>query len=309
MIKQGIKNYFKSLKYFFTPLGTMFLGMMLGFSILLPGIVNAASDMITAVKQLADNIDLDVNSMFNQLWDSVKALGWESPLEAIKTMFTSQWLNEELTKILASILGTDFDTFKNQLVDIVKDFGAQVTVNIAIFIFFWILGFATGFSLVKFLIRRDIARRSLFKLVLANVLNSLLSSALVVLSLWLFTLWEYSIIISLILLLILVGIFALLEAYLIHGFKKIKLKDTVNAKNAGLYMLSNLIIFVISICLTLIAVAINKILGLFVGLSLVVIAFIVIELNAEAFVKSKADAALKNDMHTDEVPADTASHK
>ncbi len=34
MIKQGIKNYFKSLKYFFTPLGTMFLGMMLGFSIL-----------------------------------------------------------------------------------------------------------------------------------------------------------------------------------------------------------------------------------------------------------------------------------
>ena len=69
------------------------------------------------------------------------------------------------------------ETPENQLVDIVKDFGAQVTVNIAIFIFFWILGFATGFSLVKFLIRRDIARRSLFKLVLANVLNSLALSA------------------------------------------------------------------------------------------------------------------------------------
>lgn len=94
--------------------------------------------------------------------------------------------------------------------------------------------------------------------------------------------------------LLLVGVFALFEAYLIHGFKKIKLKKIVNAKNAGLYMLTNLLIFIISICMTVVAVAINVFTGLFVGLALVVIAFIVIELNAEAYVKAKASEVAKS---------------
>ncbi len=30
MIKQSIVNFFKNLKYFFTPLGTLFLGLIFG---------------------------------------------------------------------------------------------------------------------------------------------------------------------------------------------------------------------------------------------------------------------------------------
>lgn len=294
MVKQGIKNYFKSLKYFFTPLGTMFLGMMIGFSILLPGIFSAASQLIDSLKQIANNVNLDFNKLINDLWNAVKSLDWNSPSNALSTLFSSQWLNDVLNKILESALGTDFQSFNLQVSTIVDTFIAQVASCVILFVMFWIIGFSSGFTLVKFLIRRDIARRSLFKLLLANFLNSALTSAMVFLSLWLFTLWEYSIIISLIIMLLLVGVFALFEAYLIHGFKKIKLKKIVNAKNAGLYMLTNLLIFIISICMTVVAVAINVFTGLFVGLALVVIAFIVIELNAEAYVKAKASEVAKS---------------
>ena len=49
MIKQGLKNYFKSLRHFFTPLGTMFLGIMLGLSV-------AAADTVTAASALTEGI-------------------------------------------------------------------------------------------------------------------------------------------------------------------------------------------------------------------------------------------------------------
>ena len=36
MIKQGIINFFKKLKYFFTPLGALALGLIFGLSVAIP---------------------------------------------------------------------------------------------------------------------------------------------------------------------------------------------------------------------------------------------------------------------------------
>ena len=36
MIKNGLKSFFKSLKYFFTPFGTLALGVILGLSVAIP---------------------------------------------------------------------------------------------------------------------------------------------------------------------------------------------------------------------------------------------------------------------------------
>lgn len=285
MIKQGIKNYLSSLKYFFTPLGTMFLGMMIGFSILLPGIAGAITELFDGIKELALNVNLDFGTLIDNLWTAVRAIDWDNPVEAIQTLLSAEWINEILTQELQAILGTDFETFNVQITELVSNFTEAVSANLIVFFVFWALGFISGFFLVKFQVRKNIAKRSLWKLILATFINSILTTVFVIAAAVLFAIWGWSVFISTVLLILLLAIIALLEAYIIHGRGKIPLKKIVNLKNAGLYALTNIIILGISACLTVIACLINSLMGLFVGLALTEIAVIVVNLNAEAYVK------------------------
>ena len=285
MLKQGLTNYFKSLKYFFTPLGTMFLGIMLGLSVFIPGVISSASVMVDSIGALAQNVNLDFDVLLDNVWSAVRSLNWnEQPVESVQTMLSAEWLNGVLTQSLNTILGTDYETFVVEIADIVNSFLQTVTVNVAVFFVFWVLGFIAGFALIRFLIRRNIARRSLWKFILAYFLNSLLTAVFVIAGVFVFALWKYSVIIMVVLALVLIGILALVQAYLLYACKKIKFSSIVNLKNVGLYTLTNLIIFAISICVTLVAVAVNNLMGIFVGLGFVTIANIVIDLNAESYV-------------------------
>lgn len=284
MIKQGLKNYLKSLRYFFTPLGTMFLGMMIGLSILFPVFSSACTQLIDGVKSLAESVNLDFGILFQHIWSDVQALDWGNPLKAFQTMLTTDWINSVITHAVNVVLGSDAKTFGDQVLLLVSEFTEQCLAGLRAFIACWILGFIGGYVLIKFLIRRNIAKRSMWKFVLSVFLNSVLSAGFTVLCVFVFLLWGESVYISLVLALLLVGTFALLQAYLLYGYKKIKFKKVVNARNVALYMLCNLIIFLISIAVTLIAIAVNRLMGLFVGLSFIAIAFIVIGLNAESYV-------------------------
>ena len=284
MLKKGIKNFFSCLKYFFTPLGTMFLGIMIGVSIFISGAMGAVNALIGNVTQLAQNVNLDIAVLWDNLWAAVRSLNWNEPITALQTLATPEWINDVLTQILTHVLGTDFETFKAQITQFVTAFCNEIVVNLLAFFVCWLLGFLAGLALTRFLIRRNIAKRSVWKFILAYFLNSLLSTIFVVATLIVFSLWAYSIIFTVILALLFSGIIALVQAYLLYAYKKLSFKQIVNFKNAGLLTLTNLIIFVLSICLTLVAIAINALMGLFVGLSLFAIALTVINLNAESFV-------------------------
>lgn len=289
MVKQGIKNYFVCLKYFFTPLGTMFLGIMLGVSAFLPAFTGAVNELFEGIGKLSQSVNLDFGTLCENLWGSVTSLNWANPAESFQKLFSAEWVNGALTEALTTILGTDFETFKMQIEELVSQFSANFISCVSLFLAFWILGFFAGYSITKLQIRIMLARRTLWKIVLYNFLNSFLSTVLVVLCMIVFVIWKWSIVISLIISLFLVSFAALVEAYLLHGYKKIRFNEVVNFKSAGLHIITNFIIFAISIALTLIAVAFNAVMGLFVGLTLIEIALIVAGLNAESYVKTLAE--------------------
>ena len=83
---------------------------------------------------------------------------------------------------------------------------------------------------------------------------------------------------------------ALLEAYLVHGVGKLKLKDVITVKSSALLMLTNfLIILIASAATSVISALFGDLVGLFLGLPLLEIALIVGSLNAESFVKETAE--------------------
>ena len=87
MIKQGIINFFKNLKYFFTPLGTLALGFIFGLSVLIPGVIASFSTLADSVQKILSDTTIDFNALKDSAVSAVRALDWNDPSEAIKTIW------------------------------------------------------------------------------------------------------------------------------------------------------------------------------------------------------------------------------
>ena len=91
MVNKGIKNFFTCLKYFFTPLGTMFLGIMIGISFFIPCIMSAIQTFVNGIGALGESVHLDFTEVWNTLWEHITALDWNEPNEALNTLLKVDW--------------------------------------------------------------------------------------------------------------------------------------------------------------------------------------------------------------------------
>ena len=174
----------------------------------------------------------------------------------------------------------------------VHAFTHSLKVNLTALLSFTAAGMLAGYFLTRWLIRRNMARRTLSAFLLQALVDSVLAVLLTGICAWLATLWRPSILLSTLFSVIFFGAVSLLEAYLIHGRKKVTIKSIVNFKNIFKLFATNLIIFLLSAVLVAAVVfLVNVIVGVFVGIAILEIAFIVIALNAEAYVKKTAEKA------------------
>lgn len=301
MIKQGLKNFLSSLKYVFTPLGTMFLGLVVGLGVLIAGTAQSVNELISGLKTLTDGMNIDFNAVGQNLYDAVRALDWwHEPLAALETMLSEEWLNATITDSVNTLLGTDYETFVSEIGALTETFIGGIAASAVALILFCIIGFIAGYALTRFIVRRDIAKRSLWKFVLSTVINSVLTTGVTIIFILLYSAWKPSAPLTIVFVILLDGIVALTEAYLLYGRGKTNAKSIVNLKNIGKYFLTNALIFLIAIALSVIAVAINVIAGIFVALALMEIAFIVIGMNAESYVRSVAENSPPTDIIVDD---------
>lgn len=288
MIKQGLKNYIINLKYFFTPLGAFFLGIIVGLSILLPGMISLLNNLGVEAGRLLNNTNLDFPAFEKTLVDALSKLDWQNANEAIKSLFNYDWLTSTLNAALYALAG-DFSSSTSEITQLVDQTIHSFVPLLVWFVFFSLLGIFVGFMLTKFLVRKEIAQRSLVKMIFQVVVDSLLSVTLIAFVLWLLTIWQPSVYLSALVAIIVYGFVSLIEAYVAQGTKTTKFKKIVNLKNVGKLAISNLLILLIGLALvSLISFLINQFVGIFVGVSFLEISFVVISLNAEAYVKGVA---------------------
>ena len=63
MIKQSIVNFFKNLKYFFTPLGTLFLGLIFGVFFLYSGFKVQVNQATTEIQMITQETNISINDL------------------------------------------------------------------------------------------------------------------------------------------------------------------------------------------------------------------------------------------------------
>lgn len=284
IVKQGLKNYLLNLKYFFVPLGTLFLGVILGLSITIPLFSATLGRLGEGLSALSLTFDLD--AFADSLGIAVGELDWANPLNAIGTMFSRSWLEGAFSACLRDLL-PNYDQY---VVEIETLAGAAINdvigyvVTIGAFV---ALGFFGGFFLTKYLIRQEIAKRSIWQFLAVTAIDGLLSATLVALCTYLLSLWSASALFSTLVSYFLFATISLFEAYLCHGVHKVPAKKVVNFRNSSRLILTDSIVIGVAWLLSSgTAILFNELAGAVIGFTLMEIAFIVISLNAESYVLS-----------------------
>lgn len=287
-VKQTVRKYLCSLKYFCTPLGTMFLGIIIGLSIMLPGILSSAYELFEEIKDLLGNINIDFNTLVDDLRKSVEVLNWNDPAGALNTVISPEWLSDNLMRSLNTMLGTDLDPFRAQISVLVENFIASAAVDLIWFCGCFVTGYTVGCFIIKLQISRDLAERSVLGWILGAFFSSTLTSVLCVAMTASLVLWRLRAIVPIIAVMLLIACLALVKSCIVHCYKKIPLKSIVNAKCICIFALASLLVFTIVVSLIVVLLMISSPVGLFVGLTVFEIIVSVIGVNTEDYVKTIA---------------------
>ncbi len=288
MILNGLKNYFINLKHFFTPIGTLAVGMFIGLSILIPGAFAVVVALIGRLAETAGEANVDFEAVKNYIVDAVNALDWSDPIASLKIMLTREWLTGVVNGCL-DIVASGLKPFEDAVNAAVNDAVFTITALIVTFFLLCIIGLIGGYWLTRFLVRRTMAKRTFKKFMFALFVDSFVTAALIALSAWLLTVWAPSVFITSIMSFLIFGAISLVSAYCVHGRNVVELKTVLNIVNVLKLLLVNTIIFVVSLALFILtAVLTNPIAGALIGFSFVEIAFIVMSLNAESYVLNLA---------------------
>lgn len=288
MILNGLKNYFINLKHFFTPIGTLAVGMFIGLSILIPGAFAVVVALIGRLAETAGEANVDFEAVKNYIVDAVNALDWSDPIASLKIMLTREWLTGVVNGCL-DIVASGLKPFEDAVTAAVNDAVFTLTALIVTFFLLCIIGLIGGYWLTRFLVRRTMAKRTFKKFMFALFVDSFVTAALIALSAWLLTVWAPSVFITSIMSFLIFGAISLVSAYCVHGRNVVGLKTVLNIVNVLKLLLVNTIIFVVSLALFILtAVLTNPIAGALIGFSFVEIAFIVMSLNAESYVLNLA---------------------
>lgn len=288
MLKLGLKNYFKSYRHFFVPIGALALGFVLGISIAVPWILSAIKAFVDGVAELLGGIPWDWEAVQKVLVDELYALNWSEPIAVLEEVFSKDYLLDLLRRCAEGALG-DTSAISSEVERLANEALSKISASVAVSVLCTILGAIVGFGVTRVNIRRDVARRKLWKYILISLLDSVINVTFLAFATWLIAAVEKFAILAFLLSVFAYGSVALLEAYLVHGYKKVPLKKVMQVRNFFTLFLLDFIQVIIAVVLFLLVLWItNLFFALFVGFSIAVITVICITLNAEAYVKDLA---------------------
>ncbi len=284
MIKNSLKNYFKCLAHVFVPLGCLFLGVLFGLNHFF-GVLSAQTSYLSEeIVRIIPEVEADFDEIWSYILASARELSWEQPFETVKLLLDGNWLAEKI----AAVTGMTAEQYNKFLLDVqtvLENVGNELIGGAVIFVVFVVLSIWLGFFVTNLFVRRTTVKRGFLKFVAVTLLDSFLSATLIAFTTWILSLWSWGGVFSSVVSLLVFGFVALLEAYVIHGGRKIAFFKVVNLKNCCLLLFSQLIIFVISLVIILLFFLVtNALAALAVGLSVFVIAMLVSGVNAESYV-------------------------
>ncbi len=283
MIFKGVSQFFRNLKYYFVPTGTLFLGIVFGLSVFLPGIGSALFRLCEDVAQLIGETAVSNEQLLESLAARISELDWSNPLHAVASMFDGNWLEETLEGSVKPFI-EDYDAYAAQLDAIIQTAADELSALAAVLLAWTAAGLFAGFIMLGRLVSLNMTGNSLFRFLLSVLVKSVLGVALIFACSLLASVGLLSGVLSVLAVFLLVSALSLFSAAIVIG-KKTELKQVVNAKNIAALLVGDVCIFAVCAAMVAIVWAVTSPIAAFVlALPLLEICFFVLSENAGSYV-------------------------
>ena len=284
MIKKGLLDFLKCLKFFFVPLGIISIFTLMGLVSCVTGISTSVKDFVNGAKEIAGNIHIDWNTIKTTFVNSVIQVYYADGLQAgIKTIASSEWLRNTLGDVLKVAFG---DTLSlDQVSELVTTAISGIVMSIVFLFVMFILGIVVGIFVLKLLIRKQLTHIKMGKLILISILDAFFWLLVILLVILLSRINAVLNVIVLVLFILSFGFICLSEGYLFYGIKKIKYRQVMNPINVlKLYAIEILVLAITAVFTLLCVLIFKKVVGIYIALPFVEIGILSISSTAESYV-------------------------
>ena len=289
MIKLGLKNYFKSYRLFFIPIGALSLGIVIGLSVMIPMLWNAVRDFVMGVAEAVGNVSFHWDEVKDTMFASIEGLSWSDP-QALADEVVNAGYWEELLRECASVALGDISKVEAEMEALAKTAMTTIAGGAMLFVFFTAVGAYVGYFVTRSMIRTGVAKRSFLKSIVAGVVSTVINLTIIAAGAVLIAKSKQYASLSLLLTILVYGAAAFLEAYFVQGFNKVPFKKVMQIKNIFLLAILNVIEIAILLgVVALLQALTNPAIAIYAGFSVMIITISCMQLNAEAYVKSLAD--------------------
>lgn len=241
MIKNSLKLYFKSYKYFFIPIVTILICGGIGFLIFYFGAKSQLTDLNKEMGETINNFSMNINDFIDKFIDTVKEVGWNF----------GKWFKDNLLEKLIKDFIEEYNNIEAQYKETLNDNVHNVVNGIggyfAVFMASIGVGIFLGSFLTGFFIKKNSIKKSIFRTILVLILDSVFQVTLIAGATYLFTLWEMSFMISIALIAILYAFISLVEAWFAQRDDKLKFRKVVNIKSIFIILLCDLLVVALTV--------------------------------------------------------------
>ena len=282
IIKNSIKNYIKSLKYFLPALSIILILLFIGLS----KAFKQAYDDINKLLNMLDNSNnqISFNTFRESIFDEFQTLNWSNFWTLIKELFSPQFLNNIITKVVILLIGED--NYSSSIADETTSLVTTLSNGLILCILLFLIGIIISYFYISIHIKKDLnVKLPLKTIILITIINFIINATLVALITYLLGILPIGAALAFIITIFINQTIFLFDAYISRDDKTIKFREIFNLKNISSLVIGTIIISLLSSFLVYLSVLLtNQTFAFIFTIPLYIILINVIKLNAYNYV-------------------------
>ena len=279
----SIKNYFKSLRFVFTPLGVMALFLIISLSIAIPSIISSVKSMVTNISTILGGYSIDWNEVSGHFTRFLLNQDWSNPSQVLVNFMNIDYLKDSFMQIIREIF-PNVDVDISSIVEIVQTTIAEIFLQLLSIVVMLVIGFIIGFFLTRMFVKQDVVKRKIWQRIVFAIVDAIISLLVIWGIIKAIPIQGWNIVIITLILLAHM-VLTIIEGWVIHGVKRIKLKEVLNIKNLIFLLLANILIIALGVGTVLLINLLKMIVvTIVIGLSLFATTNAAVCSNAEGYV-------------------------
>lgn len=280
----SLKNFAKSLKYIFTPIGVIAVCFIIGMTIAFNNIYASVNGLISGVQSLvSETQQVDFFRIITEIGTVLNQEDTSDINAFLSKVLTQDYLVPLFRNVIQKCYPT-VDVNIQAVTDLIHNVISTILIGAVIVILFIFIGLFASYLITRFFLVRDIRRRRFWQAIIFTIVNGLITAGFAFLSARCVDLGWWGIPLGLLILLA-NNTVSLFIAWLIQGYKKIPLKQILSVKNVVFLFLANLIIFATSLTTIILLFYIPvPVLVMLLVVAIIDIAVVAMSVNAEGYV-------------------------